>query len=138
MLHLIQQGRGLQLRVIGKGLFEVLEDFVIRDYYLRSWLDPKKGFDEDIQYREIKVEKGFKTDLASTGRLGNLVLREKNCEQSGAAHDWLYSRGLVARRECDKLFRGCLIQIDGVSKTRAWLAYFAVRIFAAGHYGKNK
>ena len=137
-MHLIKQGKGLITRVIGKGIFELQEDFVVNDYYLRNLLDPKLGIDEDLQFRVIRVKKGFVTDFASTGRLGNIVLREKNCEQSGTIHDWLYSRGRLPRKHCDRIFRECLIQIDGISKNRAWLAYFAVRIFSAGHFGKKK
>ena len=140
-MHLIRKS-DLILRVIGRGNFLVDEDFIVHDYYLRDTLDPKKGIDEDIKYRVIKVGRGYITDLATVGRSGNLILKAVNSTQAATVHDYLYSvysgRLLITRKQADKIFREMLIQIDRVTKWRAWAAYYAVRIFSAGHYGKKK
>ena len=106
----------LDLRVVGRGKFKVLHDF-------------KTNF--------ATVKQDFQTDLATVGRLGNLVLKAVNSTRAATLHDWMYTKAKLPRKTCDEIFRNALIDIDRVTKWRAWAAYYAVRLFAKSHYGRK-
>ena len=106
----------LDLRVVGKGKFQVLHDF---------------------KTNVATVKQGFITDLATVGRLGNLVLKAVNSTRAATLHDWLYTSSHLPRKMCDEYFRDALISVDRVTKWRAWAAYYAVRLFAKSHYGRK-
>ncbi|MBD1554753.1 DUF1353 domain-containing protein [Pseudomonas typographi] len=55
--------------------------------------------------------------------------------RSAILHDWLYTKALLARAECDSVFSRALRTGDGTARWRAWLFYAGVRIGGAGHYG---
>ena len=112
----IEELTPLDLRVIARGRFQVLHDF---------------------KTNVATVKQGFITDLATVGRLGNLVLKAVNSTRAATLHDWLYTMKPRTRKMCDEIFRDTLISVDRVTVWRANAAYWAVRICAKSHYGRN-
>lgn len=82
----------------------------------------------------VTAPEGFITDLDSTPRLP-LIYFIMNAfgDMPSVTHDYGYSTGVLPRAQCDALLReACL-----ATKVPAWQAsgaYYATRMFGAGHY----
>lgn len=83
----------------------------------------------------ITAETGFITDLDSTPRLPIVYLVMNAFGDCPAAiHDYVYSKGLFTRLQCDALLREACIA-TGVPAWKAQLIYWGVRLGGAGHFG---
>ena len=112
----------LKVLVQGNGKnFELLEDFTM-------YLDEK----------QITVPKGFDTDFATIPSFLIPVFGLKfKYSKASVVHDYLYSVGLLDRKECDDIFYESMIKL-GINKVKAKTAYFAVRAFGSSHYNKER
>lgn len=87
------------------------------------------------QDHEVIVPKGFQTDLASIPQALRWFVSndDRRIIRPAIVHDWIYcNRGQVAnrrytRKDADKLFYRTL-RAEGVSKGKAKLMYYAVRL----------
>lgn len=83
--------------------------------------------------RTYVVPAGFVTDFASIRVLHNVVLFVLFALVAGygnyaaTLHDWLYSRGELTRKQCDRLFYRAL-RDEGIARWRAGLFYAGVRL----------
>lgn len=87
---------------------------------------------EDFTAHGITVPRGFVFDGASTPRaLWSIVPPFKRTKKAACIHDWNCRQAKNAhdRKVADKLFRTMLLEA-GLSKTRAKLGYWGVRIGA--------
>lgn len=87
---------------------------------------------------EYRLPAGFKTDGASIPRfLWRLCGTPLEVPRLYAAlvHDWLYSGGDItaSREDADKLFRDIQIAL-GVSRFKAYVEYYALRLFGGSHW----
>lgn len=55
--------------------------------------------------------------------------------RSAILHDYLYSRALLPREECDAVFSRAMHNGDGTASWRTWLFWMGVRLGGAKHYG---
>lgn len=82
------------------------------------------------------VPKHFKTDLASIPRLCWSIMSPAHSGSFRAAiiHDWLYYRPCYfSRLQADLIFYN-LLRLDGLSITRSYIMYYAVRMFGWPFY----
>lgn len=89
------------------------------------------------------IHKGFKTDLASIPAVLRPIVSNDDYKVRNPAivHDYLYSKNgrvvqntpswqkvlYLSRKDCDRLFYEAL-RFYGMSKTKAWLMWLAVRV----------
>jgi hypothetical protein len=86
--------------------------------------------------RKIQVPAGFKFDGASIPRgLWSFVGHPLNGKHARAAviHDYMYFTGVGGKEEADKTFLEAM-KVDGVSKIRRTLMYWAVKYFGGSAY----
>ena len=113
----------------------------------------------DIEIEGIFIKKGFITDGATISRwitLGGLVViaggisvnatllqvfgglialipvvfpKTNNYFPATILHDYLLAEGVMSRKECDTVFKKCLISL-GVRRWRVFCMYFAVRTYS--------
>lgn len=94
---------------------------------------------EDEVHGTIEVPPGFVTNFASLQVFHNILLFAVYAlmvtygNRACTVHDYLYSQGLLTRKECDDLFYRAL-RADGVARWRAALFWAGVRIGGANHY----
>jgi len=94
---------------------------------------------------EIKLEKvyfvpkGTTTDFASIPRWLWCIFPPHDYEYLRASilHDFLYRSQIKPRRVADKLFLKAMLK-DGTPKWKAYLMYFAVRVFGRFAWERNK
>ena len=85
---------------------------------------------------EVKIPKGFITDLASVPRpLWWFISPAGKHSQACVIHDYMYDNALFTKETADKLFFEALQEL-GVPSVRAWVMYFAVKFFGRGAYVK--
>lgn len=83
----------------------------------------------------ITVPADFHTDLASVPKaLWAVMPPFGNHTKAAVLHDYLYFVGIRPRKECDEIFLEAMAAM-GVSKTRRYLMYWAVRAFGKKAYG---
>lgn len=88
---------------------------------------------DDLVFGDIVVPKGFDTNYASIEVFHNIFLFPIFALFAGygnyasTVHDYLYSRQVYGRKECDAIFYEALRE-EGVAKWRAWLMWAGVRI----------
>lgn len=84
----------------------------------------------DFEYVKIKVPKGFITDGASIPKVCWTIIGHPFGQALEAAviHDYLYFRGLIPRKRCDKLFLKAMKELK-VFGLQRWTMYRAVRYF---------
>lgn len=87
---------------------------------------------------QITVKAGFVTDGASVPRLLWRVAgdpMEVPRIYAAIVHDWIYSGGdrRFDREEADCIYRDYNIAL-GMSKFRAYIEYYALRLFGGGHW----
>lgn len=83
----------------------------------------------------IMVPAGFCYDGASVPKaLSSIVPRfGGRYDRATALHDYLYTAGILSRKDSDKIFYEAL-RSDKVRWVQAKIMYFAVRIFGKKHY----
>lgn len=82
----------------------------------------------------IVVPAGFVTDLASVPRIfWNILPPYGEYGQPAIVHDYLYSSGLVGRKEADDLLLEGMV-VMGVARWRRYVIYAAVRLFGGRAY----
>lgn len=57
-----------------------------------------------------------------------------NHTKAAVLHDYLYGQGVRPRKQCDEIFLEAMESL-GVSKTRRYVMYWAVRAFGGKAYG---
>ena len=89
---------------------------------------------QDAQ-NSIVIPAGFVYDGASVPRvLSSIVPRfGGRYDRATALHDYLYTAGILSRKDSDKIFYKAL-RSDKVRWVQAKIMYFAVRIFGKKHY----
>ena len=101
---------------------------------------PKRGWwvvDETWTCYEFTVPKAFVSDLDTIPHVPGLyVLIKGRARWSSLLHDFLYSTGMVSRKEADDHFHKAMLE-EGVPRRIAKLMYLAVRWFGASHYNRN-
>ncbi|ANA49274.1 hypothetical protein PMW_149 [Pseudomonas phage phiPMW] len=94
---------------------------------------------DDLTYGDITVPKGFDTNYASIEVFHNILLFPIYALFAGygnhasTLHDYLYSRQILPRKDCDRVFYEAL-RDEGVAKWRAWLMWAGVRIGGSKAY----
>ena len=102
----------LKITPIGRNLWELVDNF-----YQRTAL----GF--------IIVDKGFKTDLASTPKiLWPILPPHGRYTNAAVVHDFMLSHPKYTKFEADLAFYELLRRYD-VGRFKAWIMFKAVRIF---------
>lgn len=85
---------------------------------------------------EVSVPVGFKTDFASVPRVPIVFdIMGNRAHAAATIHDYLYATGAVSRKTADRVFKEACMA-SGISKTRSWLMYAAVRMFGWRRYKK--
>lgn len=83
----------------------------------------------------ITVPENFATDLASVPKvLWGVMPPFGNHTKAAVLHDYLYGQGVRPRKQCDEIFLEAMESL-GVSKTRRYVMYWAVRAFGGKAYG---
>lgn len=83
----------------------------------------------------ITVPDNFATDLASVPKaLWAIFPPFGHHAKAAVLHDYLYGQGIRPRKQCDEIFLEAMAAM-GVSKTRRYLMYWAVRAFGKKAYG---
>ncbi len=78
---------------------------------------------------EIKVPKGFETDLASVPPVANwLIPKDGTYSQAAVLHDYLYGKQLFKRSKCDAIFLEAM-KVLKVFGPRRYAMWSAVRSF---------
>ena len=98
---------------------------------------------EDYTYENdkyiITVKAGFNTDGASIPKAFWSILSspfDGAVTYGAVIHDGLYTKMQLPRKECDKLLREMAIE-KGYNKIKAFLVYYAVRLFGGSHWNKD-
>lgn len=89
----------------------------------------RPGFDA------IDIPAGFTTDFASVPRCLSWFISptDKGFAHAGIIHDWCYREGPYSQATADVMFRELLIKW-GAPTYKAWLAYFALRMFGRKNF----
>ncbi len=91
-------------------------------------------------FGRIAVPSGFCFDGASIPWIAEPITFSPfhpKVMQAAMVHDLLYASGAFSRRDADRLF-WAMLRANGVRPITAWLMFAAVRLFAAGHYGRDR
>jgi hypothetical protein len=83
------------------------------------------------------IEEGFETDYSSIPWFGRFVVRWSRVDIAGVLHDWLYVRGILSRRESDKIWR--ITACSGEHRANAlqgWICWVSLRL--AGFIAWNR
>lgn len=95
---------------------------------------------EDLEYEyngiKIVVPAGYKTDFASVPRIHGIFELVGNMGHAAATvHDYLYSTGMLSRKDSDKVLLQALRATE-VGKPRSMIMYAGVRAFGWLFYKK--
>ena len=93
-----------------------------------------------FQGQTFTVPKGFVSDGASIPQMfWGLIAPciDGRTIRAAIIHDWLYSTELLSRKQADEIFLQFMLE-DGFSAWKAYVCYYAVRIFGGSHYGKTE
>lgn len=84
----------------------------------------------------ISVPRGFLTDFASVPRVFWVIIPPDGSYSQGAVlHDYMYTKHLYKRKECDRIFYEAMGVLK-VPQWKRWLMWKCVRL--GGWYGWNK
>lgn len=91
----------------------------------------KRELMANFKYVGIKVPKGFITDGSSIPRAFWSIIEHPfgQALEASVIHDYLYSRGLFSRKQCDRLFLEAMKELK-VSPLKRWTMYQAVKMWA--------
>lgn len=85
-------------------------------------------YDSDLLKREVRVPKGFKTDLASIPRLFWVLLPKSGpYDRAAVLHDFLYATNGVTKAQADKVLKEAM-ELLKVPGWKVSLIYAAVRL----------
>ncbi len=103
------------------GGFELLEEYF-------QWLTPFNT--------GVLIPAGFKWDGITRPWFLRTIFRnsERGVLRATLIHDYLYGTALLPREEADLVFLWVL-RCEGYPMWKARLAYYAIRLFGASHYG---
>lgn len=111
---------------------ELVYDFDQKEWVLNEAFIIK---DDDII---LLIPAGFTFDLASIPRIFWSIIGPMDLSiEAPLAHDYLYETRCLSRAKADYLFRELMIK-EGVRKSRAWIAWAAVRLFGRFAWNKNR
>ena len=82
------------------------------------------------------IEAGYRSNGMSVPRLlWSLISPQFHPRTlyASVVHDYAYEHFIMCRCESDRWYRDALIE-DGYAKWKAWLVYFAVRLFGKSHW----
>lgn len=102
----------------------------------RQWTTDAEFVYYSDKYGEIRVPKGFTCDLNSLPRLAWIVSPKTDYPRSGLVHDWLYRGRKRPQKEADAIYREAL-QAEGLSATRAYTRWLALRVFGRFAYNSD-
>lgn len=109
-------------------------------FELTQPLDVRWFNDDGKLIVRFTVPAGFFTDLASIPRWATPIVPKLGHHlRSAVVHDWLYEYGEsigLTRIQCDDLFFDGMT-LDGVSTTRRYIMYQAIRIGGGGLFGSE-
>ena len=98
---------------------------------------------EDYTYENgkyiITVKAGFNTDGASIPKAFWSILSspfDGAVTYGAVIHDGLYTKMQLPRKECDNLLREMALE-KGYNKIKAFLVYYAVRLFGGSHWKQD-
>jgi hypothetical protein len=96
----------------------------------------KRELMADFVFSNIKVPKGFITDGASIPKICWTIIGHPFGKYLEAAviHDYLYYRGLLSRKKCDRIFLNDMKKLR-IFALQRWAMFRAVRMF--GFLGWN-
>lgn len=103
-----------------KAEWEVIEEF---------WFQRNNG-------DQLKVPKGFITDLASTNNMIGFP-KDDVYNQAAVLHDYLYAAEIFPRSISDKIFKEALTAIKEVPRWKIPIMYWAVRAFGGITYKQH-
>lgn len=87
----------------------------------------------------ITIPKGFNTDFASVPKwLWSFIPSIGNYCEASLVHDYLYTIGYGNRKKADDLFIKAMLQKEPNKYIRAYVMYYAVRLFGGSRWNKNK
>jgi hypothetical protein len=94
----------------------------------------------NVSQKDFIIPKGFKTDFASVPKVLRPFLKFSDIyNPSSVLHDYLYTYGSkhgISRESADKIFYEALL-VAGISKAKAKLFYWSVRMFGRNRYKKE-
>ncbi len=117
---------------------EFLSDTCIRPFVNYNYLTCQAIYFK-IDDQEFQIPPNFKTDLASIPKIAWPIMAPAHSSLIRAAivHDWFYRKTCdFNRKETDLIFYHMLIN-DGVSKFKASIMYYAVRLFGSQYYNED-
>ena len=102
--------------------------------YIKGTKDPKMyKLNKILQYDEIIIPIGFKTDLASIPYPLNKILKPfRKYTRSAVLHDFLYSSNRTDRYYDDRKFLEAM-KSDEVNLSVRYSFYISVRLFGEGY-----
>jgi hypothetical protein len=114
----------------------------VEGYFIKGTINFKLTqtllFKSEVLGKTVIVFTGFITNFASIPRFLLWYINTSSPEIRDAAvvHDYLYVNKLGTRLNADKVLREGMLEL-GASKTKAYLAFLAVRLFGGGHWGEK-
>lgn len=93
----------------------------------------------EVNHQRFEIPAHFQTDLASIPKIIWPIMAPAHSSliRPAIAHDWFYRKTCeFTRLQTDLIFYHMLIN-DGVSRTRARLMYYAVRLFGWNYYNED-
>lgn len=85
----------------------------------------------------INIPKGFVTDFASFGDVGNLIYGDKSKYTiASIVHDYIYHSQCLSKDLADTIFR-IIMEDEGISYIKRWSMYLAVKWFGSKNYGNK-
>jgi hypothetical protein len=113
--------------------------YVILEEISNSLWKLQDDFSYENDYIKVVVKSGFTTDGASIPKVlwsivGNPL--EDDLLKPAIIHDGMYALMQLPRLTCDKLLKEMLL-FNGVSKVKAYLIYYSVRLFGLSNWRKD-
>jgi hypothetical protein len=94
-----------------------------------------RDFVVDYSGWEIRVPKGFETDLASVPRFLRSLVSKVDGIEAAVVHDYLYVTAESTKDVADKLFY--LMLENAVPQWKRYFMYLAVYFFGKGNFNAN-
>ena len=92
-----------------------------------------------VNHQEFTIPKNFRTDLASIPKIAWPIMAPAHSSliRPAIVHDWFYRKTCdFNRKNTDLIFYHMLIN-DGISRFKASIMYYAVRIFGSSYYNED-
>jgi len=110
-----------------------------KEFEFKGWLwELYQPFTFEYGKMVIIIPIGFKTDFASVPKwLWSFIPSIGTYCEASLKHDFLYTVAAFKRKDVDKLFLKDMLLIAPKRKGRAYVMYWAVRLFGWIRWGKN-